>query len=128
MTGPTFTKAEYERLEAAEVNIVVVGHNQMMMEYCQQGQPPKPNNNAVLEKLFIVNRTLLHSDGGAVTMLRELAGRCAKVMDAPDGKVSMSQLLQADVSTCTEPFEVAKFIGATPGEAPSGGTPCMRLA
>merc|ERR1719264_837875 len=90
-TGPEFTKSEYMALDAPEVNLAVVGHNQMMMEYCQQGQKPKPNNNAVLEKLFILDMA------PGKTLLRELEGKCAKVMDAPDGKVSIGLLTKPDV-------------------------------
>lgn len=127
-TGEGFTKAEYAALEAPEMNLAVVGHNQMMMEYCQQGQPPKPNNNAVLEKLFILRSTDLSASGQVrKTVLQELKGKCAKVMDAPDGKVSMGSLVEADVATCSTPFQVSKFLRLPPG-GPLEATPCVQLA
>jgi len=123
-TGPQFSKADYKELEAPEINIAVVGHNQMMMEYCQKGELPKPNNNAVLEKLFILETT-----PGEVPSfeLQELAEKCATVMDAPDGKVSMNRLVQADVATCATPFMVSKFLGLE-NTGPSSDTPCVQLA
>merc|ERR1719436_1359783 len=99
-TGLGFSKAEYAEVDAPEVNLALVGHNQMMMEYCQEGQLPKPNNNAVLEKLFILEASAAGpgSSLSADVVFRELSGRCAKVMDAPDGSVSMRSLVEVDVA------------------------------
>eukprot|EP00929_Paragymnodinium_shiwhaense_P075387 TRINITY_DN38537_c0_g1_i2.p1 TRINITY_DN38537_c0_g1~~TRINITY_DN38537_c0_g1_i2.p1 ORF type:complete len:426 (+),score=51.86 TRINITY_DN38537_c0_g1_i2:53-1330(+) len=85
----TFLREDYEALkDAPEINIAVVGHSQMMKEYCQSNNPPKPANNAVLEKLFILESETLETESGEPAThlhLRELAGNCKLVMDAPPG-------------------------------------------
>lgn len=128
-TGPSFTKDEWEHWESREVNIAVVGHNQMMMEYCQQGELPKPNNNAVLEKLLFLEASTDLDDPSSLNrlVLRELGDKCALVMDAPNGADSMKALVEADVATCTTPFQVSKFLGLQAGGA-GEDTPCVRLA
>ena len=46
-TGKGFSKNEYETSRAPEVNLAVVGHNQMMSEYCLAPEypPPKKQTN-----------------------------------------------------------------------------------
>jgi len=107
-TGIEFDKNEYIDLWAPEVNIVLVGHNQMMSEYClAPDYLPKPNNNAVLEKLFILE---VPPEGSHHTVLRELRGRCQQVMGAPPTSMSWRELATADVATCKDPFAVADFL------------------
>lgn len=57
LTGENFMREEYHSLSAPEINLLIVGHNQMMIEHCQDGRLPRPRNNAVLEKLFILETT-----------------------------------------------------------------------
>eukprot|EP00427_Karlodinium_veneficum_P011919 CAMPEP_0169096578 /NCGR_PEP_ID=MMETSP1015-20121227/19069_1 /TAXON_ID=342587 /ORGANISM="Karlodinium micrum, Strain CCMP2283" /LENGTH=415 /DNA_ID=CAMNT_0009157343 /DNA_START=123 /DNA_END=1370 /DNA_ORIENTATION=- len=111
-TGAEFSKEQYTSLDAPELNIAIVGHNQMMSEYCQKGLKPKPNNNAVLEKLFILKTTENEAGSSAKKfVMQELGGWCGKVMDAPNGKDAMASLEEADVASCDDPFPVSKFIG-----------------
>jgi hypothetical protein len=128
------------------VAIAIVGHNQMMMDFCSAGRPPKPNNNAVLEKLFLLEYRRDDAARRATTVLREAAGRCPRVMDAPDGRAAMDGLARDDVRTCGAPFDVARFLGFPPPDEPeerereeedqqaaataSGGveSPCVALA
>lgn len=127
--GQGFTKAEYSALEAPEVTVAIVGHNQMMKEYCLHDEPPAPNNNAVFEKLFVVD--VSKADALPTTTphftLSELSEKCAKVMDAPSGQDSMSMLTQQDVATCTSPYNVSKFIGLDRSDA-NKGPRCVPLA
>lgn len=125
-TGDGFTRNEYLEIHAPEVNIAIVGHSQMMMEYCLQGENPKPNNNAVLEKLFIAN---LPTSGNHGVVLRELSGKCAVVMDAPSGKDAMQHLTVPDVESCTNPFRVADFLDLSGlAEEHLQGPPCVELS
>merc|ERR1711953_1200422 len=101
-----------------------------MMEYCQKGQPPKPNNNAILEKLFILTRSRLDADkGGAKFTLRELAGNCAMVMDAPNsrGDGIMKQLYEADVASCVDHIRVPSFLSLV-GKGHLPDTTCAKSA
>lgn len=134
-TGAGFTQEEYESLDAPEVNIAIVGHNRMMIEYCADGLPPKPRNNAVFEKLFVLETDTAaegsssKSDEDSVRfVLRELLGRCRSVMDAPDGKDSMDALVVEDVLSCVGPFPA--FLGLL--DIPTNGndkkTQCVQLA
>ena len=119
-TGRMFSKREYLQLDVREVNVAIVGHNQMMMEYCQRGLPPKPNNNAILEKMFIVEfeRKTNH------TILHELGDKCTLLMDAPDALYAMANLVTDDVRACAHgTFDVAKLIGVI-----DGASTCVRLA
>jgi len=128
-TGTEFSRVEYEDFDAPEVSIAVVGHGEMMLEYCLEGISPKPNNNAVFEKLFVLEAS---SDGGATTSttLRELAGRCAMVMDAPPLADFTDGLTEADVASCTSPFDVSDFIEleSASGNGSLQGTACTRIA
>jgi len=109
-TGDAFSKSEYASLRAPEVNVVIVGHNQMMSEYCLAPEfQPKPNNNAVLEKLFILELPKQH-DASQVAIMRELRGKCHKVMDAPSMESSRRELAVQDVASCTTPFPVAHYL------------------
>jgi hypothetical protein len=121
-TGPAFTKAQYLETKGSEINIAIVGHNQMMSEYCLKNQGAKPNNNAVLEKLFILNTT--HVSFGKKFVLQELDENCAKVMDAPPK--DLNSLTNADVASCSDPFQVSKFLGLEEGSLESGN--CVSLA
>lgn len=109
-TGADFDKKEYTELEAPELNMVIVGHNQMMSEYCLAPEMhPKPNNNAILEKLYILE---LPEDGHALKTItmRELRGKCSLVMDAPSKTESWSDLSTSDVRGCSSPFRVSDFM------------------
>mmetsp|Transcript_48406 Transcript_48406/g.95898 ORF Transcript_48406/g.95898 Transcript_48406/m.95898 type:complete len:182 (-) Transcript_48406:126-671(-) len=138
-TGMGFTRAEYEDIEAPEVTIAFVGHNQMMLEYCLGGDmSKKPNNNAVLEKLFVLEATPgVEGDDTqyAHLVMRELSEHCAKVMDAPSGKESLASLVHADVANCQDPYDVSEWIGLEKPRGsifgswgPGENTQCMKLA
>lgn len=103
--GTEFDKTEYNQLEAPEVTAVLVGHSQMMSEVCDA---PLPKNNAVLEKLYIIETG--HASGPQSVTMRELRGECPLVMDGPSSKTSLRKLATSDVSTCTDPFDVADFL------------------
>lgn len=110
VTGKDFNKSEYKSLKAPELNFVIVGHNQMMSEYClAPDYLPKPNNNAILEKLFILELPD-KAVGFQRIKMRELGGKCALVMDAPSKEESFSDLATADVTNCSSPFRVADFL------------------
>lgn len=57
----------HQDFDAPEVNIVVVGHSTMMLEYCLEGVYPKPNNNAVFEKLFVLEASTERAENGMIT-------------------------------------------------------------
>lgn len=126
-TGDEFDKKYYEALQAPELNFVVVGHNQMMSEYCLAPEyMPKPNNNAILEKLFILE---LPSAGGGFqsVKMRELKGKCALVMEAPSKEESLGNLATADVANCSSPLIVSKFLDLQAGVQPDQ-TACVKCA
>lgn len=125
-TGADFDKEEYTDLEAPELNLVIVGHNQMMSEYCLAPEmSPKPNNNAILEKLFIMELPENKRGHQTITM-RELRGKCALVMDAPSKETSWSNLSPADVINCRSPFHVSDFMDLKDGGGPSSN--CVDVA
>lgn len=101
----TFSKAEYDARDVPEVVIAIVGHNQMMSEYCLGPDfLPKPRNNAILEKLMIVR-----ASEGKVSV-QEMAGKCPIVMDAPDKSAWWDSFATADVACCRNPYDVADFM------------------
>jgi len=105
-TGIEFDKNEYIDLAAPEVNIAIVGHGGMISEYCS-APDDQNNNNAVFEKLFILE---VPREGDNRTVLRELRGKCQQVMDAPSKSSSLHELARADVVTCKDSFVVADFL------------------
>jgi len=137
-TGTSFLRHEYNRIDAEEVTVAFVGHGQMMADYCQGGEfSGKPSNNAVYEKLFIVELTpgVQHGDTQfARTVMRELAGVCGKVMDGPSAAETLPSLVRRDVAVCTDPFDVSEWIGLKPAPLSEkifgnkNPTACMKLA
>jgi hypothetical protein len=126
-TGPEFDKKQYQELDAPELNFVIVGHNQMMSEYCEAPDfLPKPNNNAVLEKLFVLELPAHGAKHQSLTM-RELRGKCPLVMGAPDKTASWSDLATSDVTSCSKPLVVSDFLDLKDGVDPKDTT-CVENA
>lgn len=126
-TAADFDKREYLETEAPELNFVVVGHNQMMSEYCLAPKfLPKPNNNAVLEKMYILELPERGVPHQSVTM-RELRGKCRLVMGAPKKEASFSELATSDVVGCSRPFGVSNFMDLKEGVNPED-TACVKCA
>ena len=96
----------------------------------------RANNNAAYEKLFVVDVSVpdRSSSGGgggggggaaggaadAVVVLREVAGDCPVIMDAPSRAESMRSPMRGDLASCTLPFDVRPFL-ALGGDALGGG-------
>ena len=94
----------------------------------------KANNNAVYEKLLVVESTLtteteaavtveVVSEGGTdeasvtqtvTTVLSEASGDCPIVMDAPKRADVMRATVAADLISCDAPFEVLPFVETDP--------------
>jgi len=137
-TGNSFLRPEYDRLEAEEVTVAFLGHGQMMKDYCQGGEDGEmPENNAVLEKLFIVEMTPGVQRGDiqfARTVMRELAGTCGRVMGGIRLSDMTDVLVRRDVAVCQDPLDVAEWTGlqrTTISEKIFGSsdpTRCMMLA
>lgn len=127
-TGEEFDKKEYTQLAAPEINFVVVGHQQMMSEYClAPDYLPKPNNNAILEKLFILDFKPKQGLANLTITMRELRGKCSLVMDAPTKTDSWSNLATSDVTSCSIPFPVSDFLNLQDGVDPQNTT-CVQNA
>jgi len=128
-----FDRLAYDKFNAATtLNIAVVGHNQMMSEYCLKNGPIKPNNNAVLEKLFYIEYP---ENTSSTTVIHEMRDNCPKVMGAPSKTDSMEALVEGDVSNCVDvhfgqKFKVNDFIrrGPDPNGMPSDNTACVNFA
>jgi len=124
-------EAEYEALEAPEVVLAIVGHSAMMKEYCFGGKGKTPANNAVLQKLFIMEATpgVAHGDVQRTDIvLRELQGNCSLVMDAIESRLALRDLLAEDVAACERIFPVVELLQLQAGGGGGGHTPCERLA
>ncbi len=100
----------------------------------------RANNNAVYEKLFWVERTRGRRRGrsrgpGSVT-LREAAGDCRLVLDAPTREASMRRAAPRDLASCADPFDVQPFLAlldaaglaAVAGGGDGGRTGCEAVA
>merc|ERR1719506_286821 len=82
-----------------------------MSEYClAPDMEPKPNNNAVLEKLFILELKQDPRDQQWRIINREQSGKCHQVMNAPHKSAFFSRLADKDVASCTGSFDVSDFI------------------
>mmetsp|Transcript_106241 Transcript_106241/g.317430 ORF Transcript_106241/g.317430 Transcript_106241/m.317430 type:complete len:464 (+) Transcript_106241:81-1472(+) len=127
-TGAPLTKAEYDSIDAPELNLAVVGHNQMMWEYCLQHPAVswRPNNNAVLEKLFLLE--VPGQGDSPSTVLRELMDNCAMLMEGPSKSTSMASLVESDVASCTAPFAANHFIKSPPEQSPGEQSACVRAS
>lgn len=107
--GGDFAWEEYQNVsgDLPEVNIALVGHSQTMLEYCFRD---KPNNNAVYEKLFILEVSEDISTDRREFVMRELAADgvtlaggekvgCKQVMEVP----AQEKLFEhRDAATCTK--------------------------
>jgi hypothetical protein len=107
----------------------------------------RANNNAVYEKLFVVEITDSASSGGGVrtgagegpsssqskyksrprsigtmTMLREVLGDCRLVMDAPTRQQAMKSPQARDLASCTLPFDVRPFLMLWPSSSSSSSS------
>jgi len=100
--------------EIPEITIVLAGHSGVMKETCQM--PSKPNNNDVLERLFIWERSV----DGRKFSLREQSGQCAYVLGGPNVQSGFRDIASGeDVKSCNSPFDVTplldmKHAGSTP--------------
>jgi hypothetical protein len=70
----------------------------------------RANNNAVYEKLFLVEFSSAAGDEEQGVLLSEALGDCPLVMDAPPRHVSMSRTTAADLESCNDPFDVKPFL------------------
>ncbi|CAK9042914.1 C3H1-type domain-containing protein, partial [Durusdinium trenchii] len=98
--GPGFQRVEYEAMEEPELLVALLGHGAMMSKVCQL--EASPQNNEVLEKLYILEKS------GTETLLRELEGRCPRVMAAP--QQHLEELSEEDVASCRVGFDVPAFL------------------
>jgi broad specificity phosphatase PhoE len=152
--GPEIAASEVAALETVGaftrvVTIAVVGHGAMIRKHClgeavaaqlnctasskcgSEGRVEpnvKANNNAVYEKLLTVSVTRAEDTS---VLLREAAGDCPLVMDAPTRAVSMAQTSARDLATCDEPFDVKPFLHLTENngtDAPFSTSSCEAAA
>jgi|MDSY01.1.fsa_nt_gb hypothetical protein len=145
--GPGILQPEVYAAEKAHsfdrvLTIAVVGHGAMIRKHCLRDavaaaegigasvdgrveSKVKVNNNAVYEKLFVIERSANGAQPGSDAtpttrvVLREALGDCALVMDAPKREDSMSTVSRDDVASCSVPFDVAPFLNLTDNVSPT---------
>ena len=135
--GPGMRQEDIAMLEESSgfdrtLTIAVVGHGAMIRKHClreavtaMEGKSAsvegrveskvKANNNAVYEKLFVIERRTVQSNDTMTTgrgeiILREALGDCALIMDAPTREKSMEVIAKSDVESCSLPFDVTPFL------------------
>ena len=133
------------------LNIAVVGHGAMIRKYCLREavaaadgtgasvdsrieSKVKANNNAVYEKLFVINRRVAASSDendshlSETVVLQEAVGDCGLVMDAPTRENAMAVVAPRDVESCSVPFDVSPFLNLTTAGSSSVPTACEAAA
>lgn len=129
------------------LTLAVVGHGAMIRKHClgeasrragtadpdgRVESQVKANNNAVYEKLFVVELSRELGANGRPgskrsVVLREALGDCPLVMDAPTRATSMAATTAADLATCDVPFDVKPLLHLASHDH-SARTPCEAAA